>query len=174
MHRRGIGATPLGLQIDMRSHSLGHFSEQVREFSTRRAAEAAGALMLTLSGATTLALVSWSAHDPSLNHATGGHVRNLLGHPGAVVSDLLMQLVGFGAIAAVVPLAAQGVRMMKRRRIERASLRLGLWIVGIFASAATASLLPPPTAGRCRRGSAAWPATPYWPCRARSLPAPAP
>ncbi|WP_442753438.1 DNA translocase FtsK [Methylocystis sp. JAN1] len=126
----------------MRSHRFGHYSEQVREFSARRFAEAIGATMVASAGATTLALVSWSAHDPSLNHATGGHVRNVLGHPGAVVADLLMQLVGFGAIAAIVPLAVQGMRMIKRRRIERATLRLGLWVAGIFATAATASLLP--------------------------------
>ncbi|WP_424362662.1 DNA translocase FtsK [Methylocystis parvus] len=126
----------------MRSHRFGHYSEQVREFSARRFAEAAGATMVASAGAMTLALVSWSAHDPSLNHATGGHVRNILGHPGAVVADLLMQLVGFGAIAAIVPLAIQGMRMVKRRRIERATLRLGLWVAGIFATAATASLLP--------------------------------
>jgi S-DNA-T family DNA segregation ATPase FtsK/SpoIIIE len=127
----------------MRSHRFGLFPEQLREFAAHRLAEAAGALMLALAGAATLALVTWSAHDPSLNHATGGHVRNLLGHPGAVVADLLMQLFGLGAVAAIVPLALQGMRIVKRRRIERAPLRLGLWIVGIFATAATASLLPP-------------------------------
>jgi S-DNA-T family DNA segregation ATPase FtsK/SpoIIIE len=127
----------------MRSQRFGHYSEQVREFSARRFAEGVGAAMVACAGAMTLALVSWSAHDPSLNHATGGHVRNLLGHPGAVVADLLMQLVGFGAIAAIAPLAVQGMRMIKRRRIERATLRLGLWVAGVFATAATASLLPP-------------------------------
>jgi S-DNA-T family DNA segregation ATPase FtsK/SpoIIIE len=127
----------------MRSHRFGHYSEQVREFSARRFAEGVGAAMVASAGATTLALVSWSAQDPSLNHATGGHVRNLLGHPGAVVADLLMQLVGFGAIAAIAPLAVQGMRMIKRRRVERATLRLGLWVAGVFATAATASLLPP-------------------------------
>ena len=53
-----------------------------------------------------------------------------------------MQLVGFGAIAAILPLATQGMRLIKRRRIERPALRLGLWVAGIFATAATASLLP--------------------------------
>ncbi|MEK8093818.1 DNA translocase FtsK [Methylocystis sp. IM3] len=127
----------------MRSHRFHHFSEQFREFSARRAAEAVGALMVGSAAAMTLALVSWSAQDPSFNHATGGHVRNLLGHPGAAVADILMQLVGFGAIAAILPLATQGLRMIRRGRIERAALRLGLWVAGIFATAATASLLPP-------------------------------
>jgi S-DNA-T family DNA segregation ATPase FtsK/SpoIIIE len=126
----------------MRSQYFGHYSEQLRAFSARRLAELAGALMVASAGAMTLALVTWSAHDPSLNHATGGHVRNLLGHPGAIAADLMMQLVGFGSIAAILPLAMQGLRIIKRRRIERAALRLGLWVCGIFATAATASLLP--------------------------------
>jgi S-DNA-T family DNA segregation ATPase FtsK/SpoIIIE len=108
----------------------------------RRTAEMAGALMIGGAGAITLALVSWSAQDPSLNHATGGHVRNLLGAPGAVTADILMQLVGFGAIAAILPLATQGLRIIRRRRVDRAALRLGLWVTGVFAAAATASLLP--------------------------------
>ncbi len=98
--------------------------------------------MLGGAGAMTLALVSWSAHDPSFNHATAGHVRNLLGHPGAIGADMAMQLVGFGAIAAIVPLATQGLRLIRRRRLDRAMLRMGLWVTGIFATSATASLLP--------------------------------
>ena len=107
-----------------------------------RLAEILGAALLVSAGALTLALVSWSARDPSLNHATSGHVRNLLGGPGAIVSDLLMQLVGFGAIAAIVPIATQGLRLMRRRRIGRVMLRVGLCVLGVFATAATASLLP--------------------------------
>ncbi|MGE0236904.1 DNA translocase FtsK [Methylocystis sp.] len=126
----------------MRSHASGHFTEQLREFTARRLAELLGVFLVATAAALTLSLVSWSARDPSFNHATSGHVRNLLGPPGAVVSDLLMQLVGFGAIAAIVPIATQGLRLIRRRRIGRALLRIGLWTVGVFATAATASLLP--------------------------------
>lgn len=127
----------------MRSYRFHYYSEQLREFMARRAAEMTGLLMLGGAAAMTLALVSWSAQDPSLNHATGGHVRNLLGYPGAMTADILMQLVGLGAIAAILPLATQGLRIVRRRRVDRAALRLGLWIAGVFATAATASLLPP-------------------------------
>ena len=44
----------------------------------------------------------------------------------AVVADLLMQLVGFGAIAAILPLATQGLRLIKRRRSERQLCESGL------------------------------------------------
>ncbi len=125
-----------------RSHSLGHLSDQLREFAARRLAEVLGLATLASCGALTLALVSWSARDPSFNHATDGKIRNLLGAPGAVVADLLMQLVGVATIAAILPLALLGWRLLTRRAIGRLGLRLTLWFVGVAFAAATAALLP--------------------------------
>ena len=45
-----------------------------------------------------LSLISWSADDPSLTHATSGMARNWLGPLGAIVSDLMLQTLGFCAI----------------------------------------------------------------------------
>jgi ABC-type polysaccharide/polyol phosphate export permease len=39
-----------------------------------------------------------------LSHATTTRVRNLLGYPGAIVADLLMQLFGVGAVVLVISL----------------------------------------------------------------------
>jgi len=122
--------------------AFGHFSDQLREFAVRRFAELAGAALLAGSGALALALVTWSARDPSLNHATDGRVRNLLGAPGAVVADLLMQMIGVATIAALLPFAVQGWRLLTRRAIHRPGARLTLWFAGMIFAAATASLLP--------------------------------
>ena len=62
---------------------------------------AGGALDRLMSLLATLALATWSVQDPSLSHATAAHVRNILGLPGAVVADLLMQLVGVASVASV-------------------------------------------------------------------------
>jgi len=43
-------------------------------------------------GVLAVALATWSVKDPSINHATEGPVRNLLGLPGAIVADLVMQI----------------------------------------------------------------------------------
>jgi len=99
-------------------------------------------LTLRFPAALTRALATWSAQDPSLNHATAGPVRNLLGAPGAIVADFVMQMIGFGAIAIVLPLIAQGLRLLRLRSGDNAVFRLGLWCVGVLATAATASLLP--------------------------------
>jgi S-DNA-T family DNA segregation ATPase FtsK/SpoIIIE len=125
-----------------RSTSIGRVPEHYRDFAARRMAELLGAALLIGSAALTLALITWSARDPSLNHATDGRIRNLLGAPGAVVADLCMQLIGVAAIAALLPLAVLAWRLMTRRSIERFGLRLALWIIGVSAAAASASLLP--------------------------------
>ncbi len=114
----------------------------VRDFLWRRAAEIAGLAMLGFAGACGLALVTWSVQDPSLNHAIEGPVRNMLGRPGAIVADILMQLTGVASIAFIAPPALAGVRLLGGRPLVRARLRLVLWIVGALAAMGVASALP--------------------------------
>ena len=80
----------------------------LRAFLDRRAQELTGLCLIALAGAVAVALVTWSVDDPSLNNATDTPIHNLLGWPGAIVADLLMQLLGLGAIAALMPLALWG------------------------------------------------------------------
>ena len=90
----------------------------------------------------TLALFTWSARDPSFNQATDARVHNLLGLPGAVVADLFMQTIGVATSAALLPIAALGLRLLSHRGVERARLRAVLWFIGVVCAAAAASLLP--------------------------------
>jgi S-DNA-T family DNA segregation ATPase FtsK/SpoIIIE len=120
-----------------------HVSDIIRDFLWRRAAEIAGLAMLALSCACGIALVTWSVQDPSLNHAIEGPVRNLLGRPGAIVADILMQMIGVASIALIAPPALAGVRVLGGRALVRTKLRVALWIAGTLAAAAVASSLPP-------------------------------
>ena len=122
--------------------AIDHIPEPVRVFASKRAAELGGALLLGCSAVLALALASWSVQDPSLTHATSAPVRNLLGLPGAIVSDLIMQLVGLGAITVLVPMALAGWRLLTHRRFDRLKLRIILCVVGMIAAAALASALP--------------------------------
>jgi len=114
-----------------------------RAFLARRAQELTGLCLIAVAGAVAVALATWSVDDPSLNNATDLPVRNLLGWPGAIVADLLMQLLGLGAIAAVLPLALWGWRLMKSGDLGRLQLRLALWVIGAGAATALASAMPP-------------------------------
>jgi DNA segregation ATPase FtsK/SpoIIIE, S-DNA-T family len=112
-------------------------------FLHRRAAELAGFSIILLIITVLLALASWSVDDPSLNNATDGRVRNLMGRPGAIVSDLLMQLLGLGIVAALLPPFAWSLKLLRTRQLGRLALRIVLWLMGTAAAAAVASALPP-------------------------------
>ena len=86
-----------------------------------------------------VALATWSVDDPSINNATNGAVRNWLGRPGAMVADLLMQLLGLGAIALIFPPMIWSLRLIRFHLFDRGALKLGLWVIGIAAAAAVAA-----------------------------------
>src|SRR6202021_3533895 len=62
-----------------------------------------------------------------------------------LAADASMQSMGPTCVVALTPPAFWGWRLMTRRRVERARLRLALWIAGSIASAGLASFLPAPT-----------------------------
>ncbi len=121
-----------------------HLPAPVREFPKRRAAEIAGLAALLGVGALTLALLTWSVSDPSLNHATSSRIHNLLGAPGAIAADLVMQFIGLASAALLVPPAFWGWSLLTQRRLGRPRLKAGLYLAGVIAAAALASLLPAP------------------------------
>ena len=115
---------------------------EMREGVRRAALLIAGFALLLVVAAVATALATWSVQDPSLTHATNAPVRNLLGRPGAITADLLMQLFGAASVALLFPIAVWGWRLTSRRPLDRERIRLGLWIVGALAAAAFASCLP--------------------------------
>src|SRR5436309_4923181 len=116
--------------------------EEIRGAIHRRIREIGGVGLLALAAAAAVALASWSVQDPSLSHATAAPVRNLLGVPGAIAADLLMQLIGLASIALILPIAVWGWRLLTHRSLDRERLRLVLWVAGALAATAFASALP--------------------------------
>jgi DNA segregation ATPase FtsK/SpoIIIE, S-DNA-T family len=123
---------------------IDHVPASVREFPKRRAAEIGGLVALAGVASLTLALLTWSVSDPSLNHATNARVHNLLGAPGAIAADLVMQFLGLASAALLAPPALWGWSLITRRRLERPRLKAGLYLTGVIATAGLASLLPAP------------------------------
>jgi len=117
--------------------------DELRAAARRRAGEIGGIALLALAVLLALALATWSIHDPSFTHATKAPARNLLGLPGAIASDLMMQLVGLASVALLVPLAVWGWRLLRHRPINRERLRVALWVLGTLLAAAFASSLTP-------------------------------
>jgi DNA segregation ATPase FtsK/SpoIIIE, S-DNA-T family len=121
---------------------VGHLPAAIREALVRRLRELAGLGLLILAGLIAAALMSWSVQDPSLSHATSRPIRNLVGYPGAIGADLLMQILGLGAIMLILPIAVWGWRMLTHRGFDREALRLGCWILCTILAAGFASCWP--------------------------------
>src|SRR6185312_5968975 len=98
---------------------VGYLPTSIREALTRRLRELTGLGLIILAGVAAAALMTWSVQDPSFSHATSRAIHNLLGYPGAIGADLLMQILGLGAIMLILPIAIRGWRMMHHRPFDR-------------------------------------------------------
>src|SRR5437899_11209589 len=121
---------------------VGQLPASIREALARRLRELAGLSVIALSGGVAAALLTWSVQDPSLSHATSRAIRNIVGYPGAIGADLLMQILGLGAIMLILPVAVWGWRMLTHRTFDREALRLGCWILCTVIAAGFASCWP--------------------------------
>jgi DNA segregation ATPase FtsK/SpoIIIE, S-DNA-T family len=128
--------------IERSIDGISFLSGRISAVLQRRLREASGLALISLAMVAALALATWSVQDPSLSHATDAPVHNLLGMPGAIIADLLMQLLGLGSLALLLPIAMWGYRLLGHRPLNRERLRIVVWLVGAVLSAAFASCLP--------------------------------
>src|SRR5579885_3145826 len=128
--------------IDRSLDGVAALSGQVGTILRRCLRELGGIALISLAMMAGLALASWSVSDPSLSHATDAPVHNLLGMPGAIAADLLLQLLGLGSLALLLPIAIWGYRLLGHKRLSRERLRLFVWVLGAVLTASFASCLP--------------------------------
>ncbi|MBW8619381.1 MAG: DNA translocase FtsK 4TM domain-containing protein [Hyphomicrobiales bacterium] len=114
----------------------------VRVFIAQRVSEIIGIITLVAVIATSIALVTWSAQDPSLNQAINRPVNNFMGHPGAILSDILMQLFGLASLALVAPAGFLGLKLVNATKINYIRWRLFFWVIGALSTAAILGALP--------------------------------
>jgi DNA segregation ATPase FtsK/SpoIIIE, S-DNA-T family len=127
--------------IDRSLDAVAFVSEHFRDILRRRFSELAGLALITLALLGAIALATWSVQDPSLSHATQTPIRNLLGFPGAIFSDLAMQLLGLAAVMLLVPELLLGWRLLSHRPIGDKWRGL-IWILATFFAAGFVSTLP--------------------------------
>ncbi|WP_445322312.1 DNA translocase FtsK 4TM domain-containing protein [Roseixanthobacter pseudopolyaromaticivorans] len=125
-------------------HGLGMdlIPESVRGAVRRRSSQICGAALLTASLFALTSMVTWTASDPSLSNASGAEVKNLLGRPGAIVADLLMQGLGLASLFLLLPLAYWGWRLLTYRPLRGEQLRAGALTLGVLGMSALLSALP--------------------------------
>jgi DNA segregation ATPase FtsK/SpoIIIE, S-DNA-T family len=128
--------------IDRSIDGMAFLSGQLSAILRRRLRELGGIALLSIAMMAALALATWSVHDPSLSHATDARVHNLLGRSGAIAADLMMQLLGLGSLALLLPIGIWGYRLLGHRPLSRERLRILLWVFGAVLAATFAACLP--------------------------------
>ena len=101
-----------------------------------------GSCLLGVAGLLWLSLMTWSYTDPSLTHATTTEARNWMGPLGAIVSDLLLQMLGFGAVIGLIPPVAWTIELMRERRVTSARTKIGFYPLAVLAAAGALSAFP--------------------------------
>jgi len=127
--------------IDRSLDAVAFVTEHFRDILRKRLSEIAGLALITLALLAAIALATWSVQDPSLSHATQTPVHNLLGFPGAIFSDLAMQLLGLAAVMLLLPEMLLGWRLLAHKPVGEKWRGL-LWILATFLAAAFVSTLP--------------------------------
>ena len=134
--------------IERSFERLNFLPDALRDALRRRLRELGGLALIVVAALLALALATWSVQDPSLSHATNTPARNLFGLPGAIVADLLTQLLGVAALAFILPVAIWGWRLLTHRPLEHERIRLLFWMLGVLLAAGCVAALP---------RSSAWP-----------------
>ena len=116
----------------------------IRRFLRNRVMELLGFLCFVLCIAVGVALATWSPTDPSLSRAIDGVPGNLLGYPGAVISDQLMQLFGLGVVAVIAPPLLWSMRLMTHHPVSRPVRSTFAWILFTFTLSALLAMMSPP------------------------------
>jgi DNA segregation ATPase FtsK/SpoIIIE, S-DNA-T family len=106
--------------------------------------EAAGVVFLFAGLFLTLSFISYHPLDPSWNSVTGvTHAHNLIGVAGSFISDLCLQLLGFGAFAMPVLLWMVSWKWIRSEEIEGATVKV-FGAVLLFLSLSSALSLGQP------------------------------
>ena len=100
--------------------------------------------LLAIVAGVWLSLMTWALTDPSLTHATGGPARNAIGPIGAIISDLLLQTLGFATAFALLAPMFWGLELILGERILRFRAKASFFPLAVLVLAGALSSLPVP------------------------------
>jgi len=80
-------------------------------------ARTGGFLLLALLSFVWISLLTWSANDPSLTISGSAGTGNAGGPVGAILSDILLQMLGFGAVVCLFAPMLWAIELIRQERI---------------------------------------------------------
>jgi DNA segregation ATPase FtsK/SpoIIIE, S-DNA-T family len=101
-----------------------------------------GFCVLAACAALSASLLTWSVGDPSLMHTTRGAARNLLGPPGAILSDMVMQMLGLAGVFVLLPPLFWALQFLTGEQPPHLRGRLLLAPLAVLLLAGALSALP--------------------------------
>lgn len=115
------------------------FDSTMSEALEKRGKELIGFALITVGLLLTLMLLSFNADDPSFLLSTDAPVQNWLGRYGALISALVMMMIGYGGWALALALVVWGGRFVMHRgqdRVFPAAVYATLWValVSVYAA----------------------------------------
>ena len=114
----------------------------IRHVLRRNVGAMVGLAVLALAAVAAASLATWTVDDPSLSHATDHAIRNVLGFPGAIISDLLTQLLGLAASLLLLPPVVWAWRAVFAQPTRLKRWNAVSWIAGTLMAALALSTLP--------------------------------
>ncbi len=108
----------------------------------KRLNEATGFLLLFVGMVTLLSLISYHVQDPSWNTAAASRPLNLIGYPGAYLSDICLQL--FGAASFLFPLLIFGLawKWIRSDELEAGAVKIAGAVLLSLATSSALSFVP--------------------------------
>jgi len=100
-----------------------------------------GLALLAGIAAIATALATWTVDDPSLSYAVSKPAANMLGLPGSIIADLLMQFFGLAVAMLLLPAVIWGWRCLFGGRRFRKTMLLS-WLGASAFAAALLALVP--------------------------------
>lgn len=107
-----------------------------------------GMCVLALVALVWVSLATWTARDPSLTMATSGPVQNAMGAPGAIIADLMLQMLGFAAVTVLLAPMVWSVELIRNRHVHAFRSKIAFYPLSVLIFAGALSALP---------ASASWP-----------------
>ncbi len=111
-----------------------------------------GVVLLVVLALLWLCLLTWSVTDPSLTFATAGRAQNALGAFGAIVSDLLLQMLGFAAVIALLTPMFWSLDLISNERVSGFRVKGSFYPLSVLILAGGLSSLPVPASWPLHHG----------------------
>ena len=120
--------------------------EALRRFFWHRVYEICALALTAVIVLLGVALATWCAQDPSLNHSVATRPLNWLGTLGALAADFLMQPLGLAAIALILIPLSWAAKLFQHQLIPNWKMRIMFWLVSSLALALLLATTPKPAA----------------------------